>query len=423
MIRCCLIFVLLVPVLMAGCALITPKQREADMKPDVKHLRIQSERALDWEALFQQPHTAWRGSDAIYSVPITPTRTLWIFGDTWLFPDQILGISRSGCTMVGNTLADQRLDGPPAPASANSPAPLTPQTPTTLLKRDASFTTPTLGGRMVEEPRFFWRKDAKGQVQEPLLPAEGKGKLWSLGGLRLADKLYLFMSHVVEVNYGIGAEGANSRLLIVANPDAPLADWRIEQVNVPYFRHTSHGDRIFGTACLEKDGYVYIYGVREDWRRGANGRDLILARAENDAFVRKDFAAWRFYSEDGWTPDLEKAARLFNGAASEMSVSYLPGLHRYVAVYTHMGNSPEILGRFAERPEGPWSDAVVLHKAHDENWSSKWFYYAGKAHPELASNDNELLITYATNAQGIEDVANDLRLYWPRFVRVTIDKP
>jgi len=163
---------------------------------------------------------------------------------------------------------------------------------------------------------------------------------------------------------------------------------------------------------------VYVYGVREDWTRGAGGREVLVARTRPAARARAEAGEWRYRSGEGWEPDLDRALALFDGAATEMSVSYLPALASFVAVYTHLGISGRIVARRAPRPEGPWGPPVELWHCPETEWNPRYFCYAGKAHPELATRGNELIISYACNAEELEDLVSDPRLYWPRFVRV-----
>jgi hypothetical protein len=46
------------------------------------------------------------------------------------------------------------------------------------------------------------------------------------------------------------------------------------------------------------------------------------------------------------------------------------------------------------------------------------FCYAAKAHPEIASIPEELIITYVTNSPDIELIRSDASLYRPRFLRL-----
>jgi hypothetical protein len=365
--------------------------------PEPPRYSVRATPMPDWEAVFRPANSSFRGADAYYSVALSSSETLWLFGDTWVTAPAAKG--REGARMIRNSLAIQRLE------SASPVA-----------------------------PNFFWRHDKKGTAEgndsKPLdfasdafVPASGPGWLWPLAGVRVEDELALFMSQLIASEKGLGFEGQNNILLLVRNPDEPPIDWRIDQYPIPFYRHTANGDRVFGCAAIAdpKSSDVFIYGVREDWGRGFSGRDLILARAPAGALRAGDFSSWKFFDGSGWASSADEAHELFSGTASEMSVSYLPGLGRYVAVYSAFGLSPEILARFAEEPEGPWSEPLLLYTCPDIQWSEKYFCYAAKAHPELATSPNELVITYACNSSEFGDHFRDAdRLYWPRFIRVTL---
>jgi hypothetical protein len=47
------------------------------------------------------------------------------------------------------------------------------------------------------------------------------------------------------------------------------------------------------------------------------------------------------------------------------------------------------------------------------------FCYGGKAHAGLSSA-RELIVSYVVNSFDFWQVARDAKLYWPRFVRVTL---
>ncbi len=102
-----------------------------------------------------------------------------------------------------------------------------------------------------------------------------------------------------------------------------------------------------------------------------------------------------------------------------MSVSYLAGVKKFAAVYSQVF-SPEIVVRLAARLEGPWEEPIVAYRCPEVSWDSRYGCYAGKAHPELTSGPGELFVTYASNSKDIADQFRDLRLYWPRFVRIKV---
>ena len=342
--------------------------------------RWHAEPMPEWERAFQSADSRWRGADGSYSVPLSTSKTLWLFGDTWITKPVARG--REEGRVIRNSVALQEIgaDGP---------------------------------GRI----EFFWRRDDEGP-KAVFPPSAGVGWLWPLSGERVEDFLYLFFGQFVANDSKLGFESAGCWLFRVSNPDEPPRAWEVERFNVPFFEHTPNGDLTFGVGCMSHEGFLYVYGIREDWTRGVEGRSLLVARTPFEALQEADFSEWRFFSGDGWTGEVSQCAPLFDGAATEMSVSHLPGQDDFLAVYTYCGLSEEILARRAPRPEGPWERPMTLYRCPEVSWKKDYFCYAGKAHPELAAGHNEVVVTYAVNSWNIEDHQRDLRLYWPRFVRV-----
>lgn len=317
-------------------------------------------RADELEAAFRQD-PRWRGADAAYSVPLSSNRILWLFGDTWITAPDAQG--REGARMIRNSLAIQ-------------------------------------SGDRVE---FYWRPGPS----DAFPTTEGKW-LWPLSGLRRGDRLYLFFAQFYQAkqNDMFGFALSDNLLLVVRHPDDPPAQWTFETYRIPHF--DAKEEIVFGAASVVEGDTTYVYGTRKGGR-------VILART--DALT--DFARWEFRSASGWSSNAQPQV-LFDGAAFEMSVSPHPG--GFVAVYSASGMSPEIHARLAPRPEGPWSAARTVYRVPDVDWSSRYFSYAAKAHPELASAPDELVITYVTNSFEFADHFKDLRIYWPRFVRLTFRK-
>ena len=110
---------------------------------------------------------------------------------------------------------------------------------------------------------------------------------------------------------------------------------------------------------------------------------------------------------------------LFPHVGSEFSLSWLPGRKAYAAGYSE-GIGGKILVRLAPALTGPWAAPMEVYRCPEMDWPAKAFCYAAKAHPELASAPDELLITYAANSWDFWNLFKDARLYWPRFVRVNL---
>lgn len=373
-----LIASLLIAFLGQGCL---PREQRGDIEPS----GWEAAPMHAWDEAFQTADPRWKGADSSSSVPLSGADTLWLFGDTWITDSEAVG--RDQGKIVRNSLAVQQIGG-------------------------------TGPGAIC----FFWQQK-KGRPEAAFLPTHGPGWLWPLSGIRLGNTLFLFYLRIVESKNDLGFELNGSVVLTIRNPDDPPYAWAPEQHDVPFFHHQDTGDLFFGLACLCSKGYVYVYGAKEDWTQGPGGRSLLVARARLHAFENMAFSSWQFYSEKGWAGDVKTARTLFSGAATEMSVSYFPALNRFLAVYSHCGLSREVLGRAASEPQGPWGQDSVLWRCPEALRNRDYFCYAGKAHPELACAANELVVTYAANSRNPEDHYHDLDLYWPRFVKITLDRP
>jgi len=131
------------------------------------------------------------------------------------------------------------------------------------------------------------------------------------------------------------------------------------------------------------------------------------------------FDDWRFWANGKWQRDFRASTPVYPEAPSEASVSYWPALKKFVLVHTD-GIWGKVILRTADKPEGPWSDAVLLYECPEIKYPAKVFCYAGKAHPQLSSSRDELIITYASNSFDVGEVIRDARLYFPHFIRTKI---
>jgi hypothetical protein len=332
-----------------------------------------------YDQLFQRTN-GWTGADGNYAVALTNNVTLWLFSDT--FVGAVRDGRRVQATMINNSAA---LQYGTDPASAR-----------------------------VE---FFHGQSSAGKPAALITPADGQGWFWLLDGVMARGKLFLFLGQFERTNdkSALGFRQIGTWLGEVSNPFAPPTQWRITQRRIPFAQFRADENLSFGSAVLATNGFVYVFGTRE--QKGV-GRTMILARVpETDL---EHFASWRFRAGDRWSTKVAAAADLCDGMASEYSVSWLPALQRFVLICTENGLSDKILARTAVEPWGQWGPAAVVYRCPEVNWDKRVFCYAAKAHPMLSSATNELVVTYAANSFEFAQVMNDARLYWPRFVRVQL---
>jgi hypothetical protein len=340
---------------------------------------VRAEPAPEWGAKFAG-REGWVGGDGAYSVPLGPERVLWLFGDTLL--GKVTGGGRPGAVMVGNSIAIQSGRG-----------------------KDAAV-------------RFVAGRGEGGKPAAFFTPADGKGRLWPQAAVRAGGRLFVFLAQIEQTKEpgAFGFKHVAQWLAAVESPgDEPTA-WRVKQRKVPFAAFGPGGVRSWGSAVLAEGGYVYVYGYRERGK-GVGRRELTLARVPAEKL--DDFAAWRFRTAAGWGEKAADAAPLAGGLATELSVGRMPGGKGYVAVYTENGLGDRVVGRFAEAPDGPWSEPVLLYRCPEMAKDRGVFCYAAKAHA-WASEGGELLVSYCTNAWEFSRLFRDETAYRPRFVRVRL---
>ncbi len=336
----------------------------------------------EYDELFYK-EKGWTGADAAYSVALADNVTLWLYGDTWI--GDIVGGKHKNATMVNNSVALQR-GKDPSTASV----------------------------------KFFWRTTEERKPAAFIEPADGVGWFWIFDGIVADGKLYLFLIQTIRTDQKrvFGFKHIATWLGEVQNPrDEPLK-WRVRQYKIPWGRYSENGNLFFGSAAMRDGDFVYIYGGSEDWRKGMSGRSMIVARVAPDKIA--DFEHWRFFSDGNWQADVNGISELFNGTATEYSVSYHPVIKKYVTIYTENGMSRNIMMRLAPTPVGPWSPARRIYRCPECDWHRTYFCYAAKAHPEISGKD-ELIVTYVCNSTDFWQMAKDARIYRPRFLRIKLD--
>lgn len=313
----------------------------------------------------------WLGSDAAFSVDLGHERVLWLFGDTFIATSE--HHLRRESHMVRNTIAVQRgLD----PSRA--------------------------------EIDFLWKPGPASWF-----PEQGKEWYWPQHGVRIPDgPLILFWSRVHETpGEGLGFMADGWTAVSIDNPDASPDLWQPRVLETPRFP-----SGILPAQGLFVEGdFVYGLAIREP-----GNHEGFALRIAISALRRGDLAQLVLW--DGhWTPASECTApvAVIADAAPEFSLCLSAKLGRYVHVRSlGFGATTLALGT-SEHVTGPWSAPIEVYRPPESDRKDA-FVYAGKAHPELLGAD--LVATYASNSFDFEKLVSDSSLYYPRFVRVAIDR-
>jgi hypothetical protein len=334
-----------------------------------------------WSASFRQTE-GWTGGDVAYSIVLGRERTLWIFADTFI--GGVENGRRAGARMINNSFAWQSLRDRQAPW------------------------------------QFFW----KGTLAAPaaiLEPAQKDQWYWPGDGVLWNDRLYL-LAKLVRKKAG-GPPGfefdwCGNHLLEIANPQAEPTSWTYKSWPLP----TGPLEPQLSAACLAEGGYLFLYGLFPAEALQGLHRPLALARIPLADLPARQGLKLEYLGqgeqEPSWSPTPSTLLELFGDAAPEMTVNRLSGSPGFVATYTSLGLGGAIMVRFASRPEGPWSDALKVY--HCPEADRGLLVYGAKSHPELATVDGELIITYCVNTGSLTEHMAHPDIYIPRTVVVQL---
>jgi hypothetical protein len=217
---------------------------------------------------------------------------------------------------------------------------------------------------------------------------EGK----SYGIISVGGVLYLWVSP------GSGARNYAAARLYRSNKHGAswtAADWAFDKADrlvLPTFLQ-------FGKDYQDaRDEFVYIYAVRlkddRSLRVQAPG-EIALMRVPKGSIMDRSqydfFAGLDGHGNAKWVKDLAAAEPVFrdaNGVGWNLSVSYNPGLRRYLLITEHTESARGNLGLFdAPEPWGPWTTVTYISafgasyiKASTFFWnfSNKWLSPDGK---------------------------------------------
>ena len=324
----------------------------------------------------------WTGADGAYTVALTESTTAWFFGDTWI--GQVKNGRHVNATLIHNTVAIQQ---------GKNPA------------------TATI--------KFYWDHAADGSSRALFRPADGRGWFWVFDAAMTPKGLYAFLVQTERTQGGAVFDFKVIRTWLghVENPAEVPVKWRIGQTPIPWAQSSTSGTIVWGSAVLQVGDDLFVYGTIEDGGSDGGHKHMILARVP--LAMLDDFSRWRFYAGSSWVADFNHASPLLENVPNEYSVSYLAGLRQYALVYSEEGLSKNILARMSCAPQGPWGDAIRLYQCPEAQWDNSIFCYAAKAHAILSKDPDSLVITYIANSIDFNEMANDARLYRPRFLRAT----
>lgn len=331
----------------------------------------------------------WLGSDAAYSIPLSATRSLWLFGDTFVSDPGEQTPRSKAKTMVRNSIGLMDCE-----------------------KKEPCRIAYAWRDPHSEKPRSFFDTGREDEWY------------WPLDGYRDGNKLYLSLL-IVRNKKGsgptdaFGFEIAGTRWAVIDNlNEAPLR-WKIA------VKPLTEGPLWAGTSIVPDGKYALFYSQVSEGE--GKGYMAVLRVPRNK--MRDPAASWEYLGKDRqWhrgTPHGD-ALTVIDQAISEMSVRYHSSLRKWVAVSggAEFPTSRAVV-RIADSAVGPWSEPkTVLEfpemKQSNKNYDKDTFCYAVKEHVEYS--DAKIVLTYACNSFSLQKVIANMEIYRPQVVVLEVPK-
>jgi hypothetical protein len=324
------------------------------------------------DRLFHQD-PRWLGGDDAYSIDLSGGRVLWLFGDTFVATSD--AGQRSQSVMVHNTVAIQTGYDPSHASMA--------------FRWQATDAGPGA---------FFGGDD-------------GGDWYWPGHGAMVGGQLVVFLSRIASSTTGLGFQAAGWTVLRVDDPQDDPSLWRPAYLPTP----PATLGVTFGETVIESDGGLWAFGAEDQ------SHAVHVIRWPSSAVAAGDLSAPDWWTPSGWVPYTSLSAPpapLFSDGATELRVQPDPRGAGWLEVQTVGFGSATMELRSSPSLTGPWGSLAAVYTPPEATRSGV-LIYAGKSHPELLGAT--VVATYATNDSSFATLVSDQTLYFPRFVRLSVD--
>jgi hypothetical protein len=330
----------------------------------------------------------WLGSDIAYSVPLTATESLWLFGDTFVGPRESM-LRGQYKTMVRNAIGVSKCE----PGKKCS-------------------------------MRYLW-KNPKNANSRSFFDT-GPDELWylPLDGFLSGKTLYVSLLAVrnkpgAPSELANGFEVVGTKLAVIDDVRGAPEKWHVA------VQALTDSSLWPGVSMVPEGKYVIWYTQIST----GEGRGFMTAMRLPQDKMATPSGNWEYLSKNNhWIPGLagSDAMHVIEQPISEMSVRYHPSIKKWLALSTSSEfPSQGAVVRLADFPIGPWSDAQTIYSFPEMNhanpeYDKDTFCYAVKEHIEFA--ENKIALTYACNSMIVAKAIVSMNIYRPRVVILDLPK-
>jgi hypothetical protein len=346
----------------------------------------------------------WLGGDAAYSVQLSPGRSLWLFGDTF----------------IGKPDANDR--------SATYGMP----------RNSVGIATCPVSGTCAVQ--YFWSHMGS-TASTAYFDTKSSDWYWPLDGFVANGSLYVFLEAMH--NQGTGAFGFDYSgvvLATISNFSESPDKWKVKyqtvvrgNVVVPgtaVVTQQGSGVNLFPTdPNAGKYAYLFTWAKQKDGAAFTGLTRIPLSKLVSAALSDSN---WEYLTLGNlWAPWTgaalpDDARHVMDAGYTEFTVKYhaeagQPG--KWLAVMPSSGFMDKRgVYSFADSIVGPWTAPETLYtypemQPANPSYTTNVFCYADKEHPEL-EQENALVFTYACNSLKLPEVMADKTLYHPVLITV-----
>jgi hypothetical protein len=345
--------------------------------------------------LFFSDSNGITGADGIFSVPLNTDESVFFLGDCFL-------------GMVEDNSRDVN----------------------TTMMRNAFI---VLNEKVLEKRAIY-----QGEHDEPVTlmnPVNEKGDTtyrwyWPGHGFRKDSTLYVFALNLYNEPTAIVKSSRDAGEMDQADVlEETVLAFRISHIDLlsfslPEFRHLDTWKAGFdykaypidlGNCVMVDEGYVYIYGTRNDPDKAR----IHVARIPFDS--GEFHSGWEYYNGEDWSGDIDRSVPIDLDISVSEQFSIFRHGDRYVLltqeragadIYTYTSSFPH---------KGFQNKQFIYHTPdHELDPNRRIHAYNALAHPQYIE-DGELLVSYCVNSISVRDVFENVDAYRARFIRVPME--
>ena len=304
----------------------------------------------------------WLGGDAVYSIPISKTKDLWLFGDTFI------GKNRRDAAFINNSIAVSECKG-------------------NKWNLDYIWKESRTG------PRSFFEDIEQGF------------KLWPKDGFIHRGVLTIFFTRVKTIPgpIGLNFEVFDTVAIQVLNPYDSPKNWVTKQKDF-----LKGSELIGGTAVFKKDKYLYQFASQRDLN-GSSPMVLIRSALNN---IWEDL---EIFQDENWVKynpnkNLDETYIILRGA-QEVSLSWnsSKGIFEMIIPGNMLSGGANLWT--SARLIGEWKNQGQIIKYPEVSQSIPGvFCYAAKFHPRFT------IYTYVCNSLDEATILDNLEIYRPIII-------